>query len=403
MSAPAPAFTAYRYPVSDVAWGNDESLAAIGCLTAQQTTMGARVAAFEQLFSEKLTNGRPCVMVNSGSSADLLLAFADKQQAGLRKHTPIVLLPAVTWPTQVWSWVLAGFNVQLVDVDARTFNVDYAALEEEIRRYRGLPAKIVLGMVHLMGNPLNMTRLRGIADQYHAWLYEDCCEALGAKWLNQPVGTFGDGAAFSFFHSHHISTMEGGMVVAPSEGEADQYKQMRSHGWAKGSRQSGACAWDERYQFVNIGLNLRPTELNAAFGIHQLKRFDEMQARRAGRFYHWQTMLRDFQEWIEMPQADERATPSWFAVPMLVTEKAPFTRKQFVDALEQMGIETRPVMSGNFARQPVMQGRRDIQAVGDLPGANRIHDHGLYIGLHSGPLSDTDWAIESVRTWLKAR
>jgi CDP-6-deoxy-D-xylo-4-hexulose-3-dehydrase len=195
--------TEYRYPLARVSYGAEEIAAVVATLEAGRTTMGPRVAEFERRFASYI-GAKHAVMVNSGSSADLLLALS----LSAIERTGEIVVPAVTWPTQVWACVIAGLTVRLVDVDPETLQFDAADLEAKIG-----PKTTALFPAHILGNVGDMDRVVELAGAHDLVVLEDCCEALGAYWHDQHVGTLGDAGAFSFFFSHLLSTMEGGMVV----------------------------------------------------------------------------------------------------------------------------------------------------------------------------------------------
>lgn len=381
--APCEDESPYWYPLAKPTYGIEEVSDALACLLERRTTMGARTREFETRFGERF--GGEAVMVNSGSSADLLLAFALSERSG----GPIpdgseVLVPAVTWPTQVWSLLMAGFRVRLVDVSPETLNVDLDRLEAAIS-----PDTRALSLVHLMGNPVDMGRVSDICSRHGLELLEDCCESMGAAWDGQPIGTFGHGGTFSFFFSHHITTMEGGMILVGDEDLADRLRLLRAHGWTRNLRhrpspeQEGI---DARYTFENWGFNVRPTDLQGAFGIRQLERFDEFTEHRNANVAAFASSIAEVDGAIRLMRTDAGGSCSWFALPLMVNPASGVSRDALAVHLERMGVETRPIVTGNLARQPAMRRFPEITSA-DLPGADAIHDHGLYIGLH--PTSET--------------
>ena len=369
----------YWYPLTRVTYGEREIEAAIEVLCSFRTTMGERTKAFERQFAES-QGFTESVMVNSGSSADLLIAFAlVNPRAKLLQPGDEVLVPSVTWPTQIWSLMMAGLNVRFVDVDPRTLNIDPDDVERRIT-----PKTRAISVVHLMGNPCDMDRLAQICRKHNLLMVEDCCESLGTKWNGQSVGTFGLAGAFSFFFSHHITTMEGGMIGCRDGALSDLFRLLRAHGWGRDARHSEvakAAGVDPRYTFVNLGFNVRPMEIQAAFGLEQLGRLDAFNAQRTRNAAYFAKAVARHKNVLSLMEVDPRGTCSWFALPMLVAADSPFTRQELVTFLEREGVETRPVVAGNLARQPVCLDYPTLQGA-DLPGADAVHERGFYLGLH---------------------
>lgn len=368
----------YWYPLSLASYGTEEMAEAIDSMVNFRTSMWEKTSEFEEAFA-RYSGCREAVMVNSGSSADLLLSFllSDPQKPLLNPGDE-VLVPAVTWPTQVWSPMMAGFNVRLVDVDPHTLNVLVPDLERKIG-----PRTRAVFLVHLMGNPCAMESVLQLVRAKGLVLLEDCCEALGAEWDGTRVGRFGLGGTFSFFFSHHMMTMEGGMVVTDDPEAADRLRILRAHGWLRNTRHTkydlAEHDVDPRYAFVGWGFNVRPTELQAGFGLRQLAKLPAFNARRrvlADRFFAFVDACRH----LARPLVDPRANPSWMALPVMVREGAPFERSALTRHLEASGVETRPVVAGNLARQPAARLFPGLSC-GELPGADAVHARGFYVGL----------------------
>lgn len=381
----------FRYPLAIATYDVEEVLGALESMVSFRTTMWSKTQDFEDKFSERF-GAKNSVMVNSGSSADLLIAFAlrDPRFGGLKVGDE-VLAPAVTWPTQIWSLLMAGFTVRLVDVDPETLNICVDDLERKIT-----PRTRAISLVHLMGNTSDLDQIEKLAADHNLVILEDACEALGTTWRNRPVGQFGLAASFSFFFSHHLVTMEGGMIATQSEELAEHLRLLRAHGWTRNLRNPPAPeeGLDPRYAFANWGFNVRPTELNAAFGLVQLQRFQVQQDQRASAARYALGRIASMGEVLRPMKVDERTACSWFAFPIMVSPSAPFSRDELVGFLERNGIETRPVVAGNLARQPAIKFVEGV-LVGALPGADAIHDHGFYLGLH--PLKQMEG--EFARVW----
>jgi CDP-6-deoxy-D-xylo-4-hexulose-3-dehydrase len=372
----------YWYPLSQVSYDVTEIAAVNDALLSTETTMGRRVQEFESGFAA-VHDGGHAVMVNSGSSADLLasLLLIDPEQPPLQPGDE-VLAPAVTWPTQIDSLLMCGLSVRLVDADPITLQMDLDDLEAKIG-----PRTRAISVVHLMGNPCNMTRLMDIAERHDLLVLEDCCEALGAAWKGKKVGTFGLAGAYSFFFSHHITTMEGGMVLTGSEEIGDKLRMLRAHGWTRYSTRGKTreLSVDERYTFSTWGVNVRPMEAQGAFGLVQLGRLADFQQHRIRNAEAFQDLIAPLADFISLMHVPEGATCSWFALPLVVNPQSGVKRSEVTEALEAAGVETRPVVAGNLARQPMTKLFPQL-VTGDLPGAEIVHENGFYIGLH--PFAD---------------
>ena len=368
----------YWYPLSLATYDSEEVMEALESMVNFRTSMWEKTRRFEDAFGAKY--GGEAVMVNSGSSADLLIAFGLHRLSGGPLDTgDEVLVPAVTWPTQLWSLLMAGYTTRLVDVDPVTLNVDLNDLVSKIG-----PRTRAISLVHLMGNPVDMDAILDICARHDLVLFEDCCESLGAKWNGQYVGTFGVASAFSFFFSHHITTMEGGMILTQDADLAERFRLLRAHGWSRNLRNPPAATGglDPRYTFLNWGFNVRPTELQAGFGLVQLDRSEGFQGARDRNAAIAIKRLAPHRNLLRLMTVPDNGTCSWFALPMLVSDGAPFTRDEITAYLEAHGVETRPVVTGNLARHPAAENFSDMVQTGELPGADLVHENGFYLGLH---------------------
>lgn len=357
----------YWYRLAEPNIGEEEIAAATEVLRSGHTTCGEKVEEFEEAFA-RFVGAEHAVMVNSGSSADLLIAFA------MSREGQEILVPAVTWPTHVWSWKMAGAFPWLVDVSG--VNTTVWNLRQALTR-----ETVGISLVHLMGVPCDMEAIVEFAEREGLWITEDCCEALGAEFGGIHVGNFGFAAAWSFFFSHHMTTMEGGMVTTPSGRFAEQLRTLRSHGWARGMTNPPPGS-DPRYTFVDWGFNLRPTEVAAAIGLEQLKKLPDMNAARTRNYERFAKALATNTR-IDLPVVPPKGKPSWFGLPLFALE-----RDRLAQFLEDRGVETRPILGGNLANHPAFQkhGVRAAPGLARLDGANRVHHDGLYVGLH--PIED---------------
>ena len=366
-----------RIPLNVPTYGADEVIEALDSMMSGWMTMGKKVKRFEEMWASYcgVEHG---VMTNSGSSANLLALSSLLMPSGGE-----IITPALTWATTVFPIAQAGYVPALVDVDRDTYNLSLSAVEAAIT-----DKTVAVMPVHLLGNPCNMRDLMGLADRHNLLVIEDACEAHGAEArYGQRVGSFGGLSTFSFFFSHHISTIEGGMVLTSDATLADRIRSRRAFGWIRDMSNKKSLAEerpdiDSRFFFQYPGYNFRPTEMQGAFGIHQLPRLEGFIAQRRENAAYWNHEFTRYGEVIECQSEQPNTRHVWFAYPMLVREGAPFTKKQMADYLEARGVETRPIEAGNMAIQPAMQQIK--YRAGPLPNAQYIHDNAFFFGNHSG-------------------
>lgn len=348
-------------------FGEDEIQAAVDVLRSTWVTQGSKVDDLERAFSPERA-----VACNSGSSANLL-AIASLKAMGKLKDGDEVIVSALSWSTTVWPLIQANLIPVIVDCDIETFNINPVAIEDAI----GPKTKAIMP-VHVYGNPCDMDAVSRLCAAHGLLLIEDCCEAMGALYGARRVGSYGDMATFSFYFSHHITTMEGGMVLCKSDEADDMLRIQRSHGWTRDVKNPAKYleqhpGFDPRFLFVDLGFNLRMTELSAAMGLCQLPKLEWIVERRKTA---WR-LLRKFlggHDYLSFQDMDDGGSPFGFA--MLSEE-----RKAICDFLNANEIETRPIICGNIALQPAMK-KYAHKVSGELPNATRVMREGFSIGCH---------------------
>ncbi|MGH9344307.1 MAG: DegT/DnrJ/EryC1/StrS family aminotransferase, partial [Terriglobia bacterium] len=325
MSPPASSVT---YPLAATTWDAAEAAAIAEVVASGRFTMGERVATFEQMFARHL-GARYAVMVNSGSSANLLAvaALRFRQREPLRAGDE-VLVPAVSWATTYYPWTQYGLLLRFVDIDPETLNFDLEQLEASVTdRTRAIMA------VNLLGNPNDFGRLRAIADRHELLLLEDNCEGLGAEFQQRFTGTFGLMGTFSTYFSHHISTMEGGLVVTQDEELFHLLLSLRAHGWTRQLPQPnrvcerGDDPFLESFRFVLPGYNVRPLEIEAAIGGRQLAKLPELIAERRR---NAAIFVDRFERHEQVRIQRELGKSSWFGFSLVVRPNAAFRREDLV-------------------------------------------------------------------------
>ena len=372
------ATSAFSYPLAQSTWGDEERAAAHAVIDSGHTTMGPQVAAFEARFA-RLLGARHAVMVNSGSSANLLavaaLAFTRRP---LIAAGAVAIVPAVSWATTYYPLTQYGLTLRFVDIDAETLNFDLAALEAALDD----TVRVVFA-VNLLGNPNAFGEIERMLFGRDITLIEDNCESLGARLDGRSAGTFGRIGTFSTFFSHHISTMEGGVCVTDDDELHHILLSLRSHGWTRHLPWPNAVAekdprgsFHEAFRFVLPGYNVRPLEVSGAIGLAQLDRLPALIARRRETAWRVQDRLAEMRG---LRLQREIGESSWFGFAITLAEGTNVSRDEVVRRLAAAGVESRPVASGNFARQPVMV-HLAHEAPGPLPNADTLHDRGFYIG-----------------------
>lgn len=377
-------------------FGGEEVMEALESLLSTYVTMGDKVHSFEDQWAEYL-GSRHATMVNSGSSANLVAmeSIADRVQGGE------VIVPAVSWSTSIFPIHQVGARPVLTDVERETYTLGVEALKEAIS-----PDTEAIMPVHLLGNPADMDAVMELADDHDLAVVEDCCEAHGARYDGTPVGTMGDLGTYSFFFSHHISTIEGGMVVTDEDDLAERNRMLRAHGWVRelDDREKYTEAHpdiDERFLFASEGYNLRPTEISGAFGIHQVDKLERFVERRRENAAYLNDGLGSYGEYFDILEERDGTRCSWFAYPLLLTEAAPFSKDELQQHLEEHQIETRPILAGNLARQPALDSI-EHRVAGDLSVADDIHMNGLFIGNnHVLDEERMDYILDTIDTFIQ--
>lgn len=345
----------------------EEISAAIDVLRSKKVAQGERVREFEKAF-------RPynhAVACNSGSSANLLAISALKAMGKL-KDGDEVIVSALSWSTTVFPLIQHNLIPVIVDCDPDTLNMDMKQAEKAISE----KTKAFMP-VHVYGNPCDMPALYALCKDHNLVLIEDCCEALGAEYSGVPVGYGADVATFSFYYSHHITTMEGGMVITQDTSTEDMLRIQRSHGWLRDSKREAPNGFDRKFCFVELGYNLRMTEVSAAMGLCQLPKLDGIVKKRRAAHSAYVEALQHI-PFIRFQKENGKSSCFGFT---LILDGAPFTVTEVRQYLESRGIETRPIICGNIAKQPVMK-KYPHRVLGDLSNATDVLNNGFSIGCH---------------------
>jgi len=359
-------------------------------------TAGPYAEKFEKLLGDFI-GVREVVPVNSGSSANLVAVttLCSRQLPDGLRPGDEVIVPAVSFPTTVNPIIQNRLTPVFVDSCLGDFNLNVAQLEEAVSpRTRGLM------FAHTLGNPADMDVVQDFVRRHDLFLIEDTCDALGSRWDGRMVGTFGDLATLSFYPAHHITMGEGGAVYTDRPKLAKIARAVRDWGrdcWCGYDNPvNGKCGirferevpgipgfYDHRYFYSEIGYNLKLTDPQAAMGLAQMQKLPEFIRRRKENFAYLYDGLKPFEEHLMLPRWHPKADPSWFAMPLLVREEAPFMRHQLTRFLEANRVQTRLIFAGNILRQPAYE-HIDHRVIGHLPVSDQVMRGGFFVGVYPG-------------------
>ena len=365
------------YPLASSSWDYIEHNAIIEQLDTGNLTMGEKVENFEKRFAEHF-GAKYAVMVNSGSSANLLIVAALTLLSKYDfKNGDEIIVPALGWSTSYAPFTQHGLKLKFVDVDYQTLNID----PEKINNAISKKTKAVLA-INILGNPIEFKKIKKICDRNKLLLIEDNCESLGAKYGKRFAGNFGVAASHSFFFSHHIQTIEGGMITTNDRDICEYIRSLRSHGWNRDSLEkdsfskSPICKFQDKFNFILPGYNLRPNELNGVVGLAQLQKFPKLLKARKENARIFKKLF-DNQPYCSIQKCEHDS--SWYAFSILLEGVLQNKRNYIINELYNYGIETRPVVTGNFLKNPVCN-FMNHEISGVLKNVENIDRSGFYVG-----------------------
>lgn len=370
------------YPLASTTWEDDEIEVAINVLKSKNTTMGEKVLQFENDFAKKF-GAKFAVMSNSGSSANLIAVAAISEKYKLGRGST-VLVPAISWSTTYFPFHQYGFKLRFADVDLDTLNYDISHVESILKN-----EKIdLICAVNLLGNPNEFDKLKTLAADIP--IFEDNCESMGATYNGKQTGTIGIVGSFSTFFSHHMCTMEGGVTVTDDEHLYHLMLSIRAHGWTRNLPSKNFVSgiksedrFEESFKFVIPGYNLRPLEIEAAIGISQLRKIDRFVNVRRLNAEKFKSVIVEKRK-NEVRFQKELGNSSWFGFSMIFEDVE--IRNRAIKVFDTNKIDCRPVVAGNFCRQPVIQ---MLDSKFDkLDNADIVHERGLFVGNHHFALEE---------------
>ena len=404
--SPGEDWVSYSGPVFD----SEEYLAAVESLLSGWLIFGKKGREFELKFSEELGK-RHGVLTNSGSSANLLMWAALTSQDKYVKNVlnikkgDKVITTAVCFPTTLNPIIQNGFEPVFVDVDIPSLNPNLDQVEELLEKDSSIRA---ITFAHVLGNPPDMDRLMGLVEKYNLVFLEDCCDALGSTYNGKKLGSFGHMSSCSFFPAHHMTLGEGGFVATDSAKLRKILSSLRDWGRAcycntkkPGNVTSGtACGnrfgnwlpgakealYDHRYVFDEIGYNLKPLDLQAAIGLKQVDKLEDLHLSRKNNFKKLYEIFEPYSEYFHMPVATEKSDPSWFAFLLTIKDNELFTKQELVDFLESAKIQTRSYFSGNILYHPGYRhlGEKYDNLQEQFPNSHLVTFNSFFLGTFQG-------------------
>lgn len=376
-----------------------EYIAAVDTLLNEWLVLGDKAIKFEQKFP-KLFDKKYGVLTNSGSSANLLmmLAMTSKNLYNFPKVTK-VLVPVAGFPTTLNPILQVGFEPIFVDIELDTLNLDLNQVEQKLKEHSDIK---IITFAHVLGNPPNMDKLMELVKHHSLILLEDCCDALGSTYKDKPLGSFGEMSSCSFYPAHHITMGEGGFISVNTLTQERIVRSFREWGrdcYCVGKTanllKNGTCKcrfnnwlpslpneiFDHKYVYTEIGYNLKPIELQAAIGLEQLEKLEEIHELRRRNYKLLYDIFSKYEEYFILPKATEYSNPSWFAFPLTIKDNAPFNRFNICNYLEDNKIQTRQYFGGNLLLQPAYQGLYDNEKITmDFPNATKATTDTFFLG-----------------------
>ena len=402
----------------------NEYISAIDSLLNGWFILGEKGREFEQKFAPHLGK-KDGIMVNSGSSANLLMVSVLKSKRG--KDLPEgskFITPVVCFPTTINPLIQNGFKPVFVDVELPNLNLNLDQVEKLLKEDTNKEIKGII-FAHVLGNPPDMDRLMSLVNEYDLIYLEDSCDALGSTWDDKPLGSFGEISTCSFFPAHHMTTGEGGFVATNSSKVRMLLASFRDWGRAcycnslkPGDVTCGtACGqrfkswfkghdnmiYDHRYVFDEIGYNMKPLELQAAMGLSQIEKLEYMHDRRRHNFDRLKNIFKKYEEYFYLPYALDKANPSWFGFLLTLKDNLPFTKQDLVDHMENAKIQTRSYFTGNALFHPAYQdlAKDYLSPLEEFPIATKSTKDTFFLGVYPGITDEQlDYIEETINTFF---
>jgi len=397
-----------KIPLACSTYDANDIFESVDSLLNEWPTIGKKVEKCEEKLA-KYIGARNAIMVSSGGAANfLVLSFLTSPFVDEENRLNLgdeIITPAVTWSTTASPIVQVGCVPVLADVNLGTYDINVEEIEKLIT-----DKTRALMIVHPLGNVCDMDAIRKIVDKHNLILIEDTCESLGSKYKDKFAGTFGKFGTFSFYYSHLITSVEGGMIVTDNDYYADVFRSMRANGWLRGIRNEKLKEQilkenpniHQSFLFPFSGFNFKPTDVHAGLLMNQIDRIEEYIKHRREIAQALSEGLKEFENYLILPFEKSYTRNSWFSYPIIVKPNPFFNKNELVSFMEARNIETRPIIAGNIAAQPFLKKYPFRQ--GNLQNSQLIMSQGFYIGCHSFiSKEEQEYIINTIETFIKSK
>jgi CDP-6-deoxy-D-xylo-4-hexulose-3-dehydrase len=374
-----------KYPLASSTWDDNELKAIQSVIDKNMYTLGDSVLKFEENFA-KFVGSKYSVMVNSGSSANLLaVAALFYTKIPKLKRGDEVIVPAVSWSTTYYPLYQYGLKLKFVDVDLHTLNFDLEQLKHAVTDQ----TKMILA-VNLLGNPNDFDAIQKIIGDKDIILMEDNCESMGAEYKGKQTGTFGLVGTYSTFFSHHISTMEGGLITTNDKEIYHILISLRAHGWTRHLPKENLISnksdewFEESFRFLLPGYNVRPIEMSGAIGLEQLKKLPVFLENRRANAKLFIELFQNGEDFYIQKNIDNS---SWFGFSLIIKPDSSLKREDIIKKLTDNNIDCRPIVSGDFTKNKVLE-YFDYEIFGEMTNAKYLDKNGFFVGNHQFNIQD---------------
>ena len=373
-----------EYKLASSTWDKQELAAIESVIKKDIFTMGEKVAECERDFA-KFVGSKYAIMTSSGSTANLIATAALFYTKNPKlKRGDEIIVPAVSWSTTYYPLYQYGLKLKFVDIDIETLNYDLDALKNAISD----STKAIM-CVNLLGNPNDFNKILALTKGRDIVILEDNCESMGAEFSGRQAGTFGLMGTFSTFYSHHLATMEGGFVVTDDTELYHILLSLRAHGWTRNLpkdnlvTQKSDDAFIESFRFVLPGYNVRPVEMSGAIGVEQLKKLPSFLKQRRENATLFTRLFKDSSDFLVQKEV---GVSSWFGFSLIIKPESKLKRSEVLRELAANNIEYRPIVAGNFTKNPVIK-YFDYEIFKELKNADYLDKCGFFVGNSQEDLS----------------